>query len=201
MNDKNVNGKPQISLSETVVLVDAAFLNLVISETKIYFEEAMHRSLHEIDITELTVSMTLDAGLKEGNNAVQYLIVYDDDSAQIAHCQPFDLKKDLNGVAFQCPFGEYAFASVPSEGMVTREELFLDLLSIVADSADVKRIIVVSFNEEYGEKVTDFLSGVKDKELFQLRMNDPHRQVEYQWSMLAFPVMHALGVMSSELKQ
>lgn len=196
-----MNDKPQIRLSETVVLVDAAFLNLVISETKTYFEESLHRSLHEIDMTQLAVDMTLDAGLKEGKNAVQFLIVYDDNSTQLVHCQPFDLKADLNGVAFQCPFGEYVFASVPSEGMVSRENLFLDLLSIVADSTDVKRMIVVSFNEEYGEKVTDFLRGVKHKEIFQLRMDNPDSQVEYKWSMLAFPVMHALGVMSDDLQE
>ena len=75
------------------------------------------------------------------------------------------LRKELNGVAFQSPYGEYSFASVPSEGMVSREDLFLDLLSIVADSADVKKMILVSFNEEYGKKVTDALNEVQGKEI------------------------------------
>lgn len=107
--------------------------------------------------------------------------------------------KELNGVAFQSPYGEYSFASVPSEGMVSREDLFLDLLSIVADSADVKRMIVVSFNEEYGKKVSDALHEVKGKEIIQFRMNEPEVQVEYKWDMLAFPVMQALGIRAEEL--
>ena len=194
-----MNDKPQIKLSETVVLIDAAFLNFVITDMKGYFEETLQRSLQEIDLSMLTTYLTLDAGITEGKNEVQFLFVYDKDSSHLVHCHPSDLEKELNGVAFQSPYGEYSFASVPSEGMVSREELFLDLLAIVSDSADVKRMIVVSFNEEYGKKVTDALHEVKGKEIIQFRMNEPEASVEYKWDMLAFPVMQALGIRADEL--
>ena len=194
-----MNDKPQIKLSETVVLIDAAFLNFVITDIKNYFEKTLQRSLQEIDLSMLTTYLTLDAGITEGKNEVQFLFVYDKDSSHLVHCHPSDLEKELNGVAFQSPYGEYSFASVPSEGMVSREELFLDLLAIVSDSADVKRMIVVSFNEEYGKKVTDALHEVKGKEIIQFRMNEPEASVEYKWDMLAFPVMQALGIRADEL--
>ena len=193
-----MNDKPQIKLSETVVLIDAAFLNFVITDMKGYFEKTLQRSLQEIDLSMLTTYLTLDAGITEGKNEVQFLFVYDKDSSHLVHCHPSDLEKELNGVAFQSPYGEYSFASVPSEGMVSREELFLDLLAIVSDSADVKRMIVVSFNEEYGKKVTDALHEVKGKEIIQFRMNEPEASVEYKWDMLAFPVMQALGIRADE---
>ena len=141
-----MNDKPQIKLSETVVLIDAAFLNFVITDMKGYFEDTLQRSLQEIDLSILTTYLTLD------------------------------------------------------EGMVTREDLFLDLLSIVADSADVKRMIVISFNEEYGKKVADALNEIKDKEVIQFRMNEPDAPVKYKWEMLAFPVMQALGIKADELQ-
>ena len=194
-----MNDKPQIKLSETVVLIDAAFLNFVITDMKGYFEKTLQRSLQEIDLSMLTTYLTLDAGITEGKNEVQFLFVYDKDSSHLVHCHPSDLEKELNGVAFQSPYGEYSFASVPSEGMVSREELFLDLLAIVSDSADVKRMIVVSFNEEYGKKVTDALHEVEGKEIIQFRMNEPQASVEYKWDMLAFPVMQALGIRADEL--
>ena len=194
-----MNDKPQIKLSETVVLIDAAFLNFVITDMKGYFEETLRRSLQDIDLSMLTTYLTLDAGITEGKNEVQFLFVYDEESDQLVYCHPSDLVKELNGVAFPSPYGEYSFASVPSEGMVSREDLFLDLLSIVADSADVKRMIVVSFNEEYGKKVSDALHEVKGKEIIQFRMNEPEVQVEYKWDMLAFPVMQALGIRAEEL--
>ena len=195
----DMNDKPQIKLSETVVLIDAAFLNFVITDMKRYFEETLQRSLQEIDLSMLTTYLTLDAGIAEGKNEVQFLFVYDKESDNLAHCQPSDLEKELNGVAFQSPYGEYSFASVPSEGMVSREDLFLDLLSIVADSADVKKMILVSFNEEYGKKVTDALNEVQGKEIVQFRMNEPDTPVAYKWDMLAFPVMQALGIRADEL--
>ena len=195
----DMNDKPQIKLSETVVLIDAAFLNFVITDMKKYFEAALQRTLQEIDLSMLAINLTLDAGIAEGKNEVQFLFVYDKESANLAHCQPSDLEKELNGVAFQSPYGEYSFASVPSEGMVLREDLFLDLLSIVADSADVKKMILVSFNEEYGKKVTDALNEVQGKEIIQFRMNEPDTPVAYKWDMLAFPVMQALGIRADEL--
>lgn len=194
-----MNDKPQIKLSETVVLIDAAFLNFVITDMKGYFEKTLQRSLQEIDLSILTTYLTLDAGITEGKNEVQFLFIYDKQSSRLAYCQPSDLEKELNGVAFQSPYGEYSFASVPSEGMVSREDLFVDMLHIVADSADVKKMIVVSFNEEYGQRVTDALHEVKGKEIIQFRMNEPESPVDYKWDMLAFPVMQALGIRADEL--
>ena len=178
-----MNDKPQIKLSETVVLIDAAFLNFVITDMKGYFEDTLQRSLQEIDLSILTTYLTLDAGITEGKNEVQFLFVYDKESGRLVHCRPSDLEKELNGVAFQSPYGEYSFASVPSEGMVTREDLFLDLLS-----------------EEYGKKVADALNEIKDKEVIQFRMNEPDAPVKYKWEMLAFPVMQALGIKADELQ-
>ena len=143
-----MNDKPQIKLSETVVLIDAAFLNFVITDMKGYFEETLRRSLQDIDLSMLTTYLTLDAGITEGKNEVQFLFVYDEESDQLVHCHPSDLVKELNWSRFSESFMvNIHLQVVPSEGMVSREDLFLDLLSIVADSADVKRMIVVSFNE------------------------------------------------------
>lgn len=194
-----MNDKPQIKLAETVVLIDAAFLNFVITDMKGYFERTLQRSLQTIDLSMLTTYLTLDAGIAQGANEVQFLFVYDKDSSELLHCQPSDLKEALNGVAFQSPYGEYSFASVPSEGMVSREDLFFDLLSIITDSADVKRMIIISFNEEYGKKITDALNEVESKEVIQFRMDEPETPVNYKWDMLAFPMMRALGIKAEEL--
>ena len=54
-------------------------------------------------------------------------------------------------------------------------------------------------NEEYGKKVTDALNEVQGKEIVQFRMNEPDTPVAYKWDMLAFPVMHSLGIRAEEL--
>ena len=181
------------------MLIDAAFLNYVISDLKRYFEKMLNRPLREIDLSLLTTYLALDAGISEGDNKAQLLFVYDKDSSKLLFCKPADLKEELNGVAFSSQFGEFSFAGVPCEEMVTREELFLDLLGIVSDSADVKKLIVISFNEEYGDKVRTALNAVKEKEVIQFRMSEPDGVVEYHWEMLAFPLMQALGIKGDEL--
>lgn len=190
----------KIKFPSNVVLIDVAFLNLVVTDLKKYFEKTLMRELQEIDLSELVTYIVLDAGMAVGDNQIQILMVYDKDSAQLSNCRPSDLSAELNGVAFKSQFGEFSFASVPCEEMVSREELYLDLLSIVLDSADVERLILVSFNEEYGDKVMERLKGVKNKETIQFRMNEPEESIEgYQWEMLAYPVMQALGIRGEEL--
>lgn len=189
----------KIKLSETVMLIDAAFFNFVVTDLRGYFEHALNRQLQDIDLSYLITYLAMDAGITQGKNEVQVLFAYDKQSARLAYCLPSDLEKELNGVAFSSEFGEFLFASVPSEEMVTREELFLDLLNIVAGSSDVKKLIVVSFNEEYGDKVGSVLNGVKEKEIVQFRMDEPDEMTEFRWEMLAFPLMQALGIRADEL--
>ena len=61
-----MNDKPQIKLSETVVLIDAAFLNFVITDMKGYFEDTLQRSLQEIDLSILTTYLLWTPGLRKG---------------------------------------------------------------------------------------------------------------------------------------
>lgn len=189
----------KIKLSKNVMLIDVAFLNFVVTDMKRHFEKVLKRSLQEIDLTELTTYLALDAGIEEGANEVQLLMVYDSESSKLEHCSPSDLKEELNGVAFKNQFAEFSFAGVPCEEMVSREELFLDLLNIAADSSDVTKLILLSFNEEYGRKVSTVLKGVKEKEIIQFRMNEPEDRVAYRWEMLAYPVMQSLGIKGDEL--
>ena len=43
----------KIKFSSNVILIDAAFLNLVITDLKKYFERTLKRELQEIDLSEL----------------------------------------------------------------------------------------------------------------------------------------------------
>ncbi len=59
-------------------------------------------------------------------------------------------------------------------------------------------MILVSFNEEYGKKVTDALNEVQGKEIVNSNERTGY-SVAYKWDMLAFPVMQALGIRADEL--
>ncbi len=189
----------KIKLAENVMLIDAAFLNFVVKDMKRHFERVLNRTLQFIDLTELVTYLALDCGIEEGGNEIQLLMVYDKDSSALFYTSPSDLKKELDGMAFRNSFGEFLFTGVSSEEMVSRGDLFVDLLNIVADSKQVKRMAVVSFNEEYGDRVTKLLQNVKDKAIVQFRMNEAETPVNYRWEILAYPLMHALGIHGDEL--
>ena len=199
----------KIKLSETVMVLDVAYLNFVISDLKKYFEPLLKRSLQPIDLALFTMYLAMDAGITEGENDVQILLVYDEQSYKLQHCVPSDLKGELDGVAFKSPFGEFSFLAVPSEGFVSRGELYLDLLQIVLTSEEVKRLIIAPFNEEYGEEVEKTLKEFMGKavtnqnsakEIVHFRMEEPSSPVEYRWEMLGYPLMSALGIKSEELQ-
>ena len=99
-----------------------------------------------MDLALFTMYLAMDAGLKGSDNDVQVLLVYDKQSGKLEHCLPSDLKNELDGVAFKASLGEFSFMAVPSEGFVSRGDLYLDLLQIVLNTAEVKKLIVVPFN-------------------------------------------------------
>ncbi len=103
----------QIKLAGTVMVIDAAYLNFVINDLKKYFEPLLGRSLQTVDLALFTMYLAMDAGMKEGDNDVQVLLVYDEHSGKLEHCLPSDLKSELDGVAFKGSLGEFCFMAVP----------------------------------------------------------------------------------------
>nr|WP_320057776.1 DUF6621 family protein [uncultured Bacteroides sp.] len=189
----------KIKLAETVMLIDTAYMNFVITDLKKNFERMLGRSLHEIDLSHLMSYLALDASISEGKNEIQVLWVYDDHSSKLLHCHPSDLKEELNGVAFSNTLGEFSFASVPSAEMVSREDLYFDLFDIVVDSADVKKVILVSFTEEYGDRLHLAMEKVTEKEIILFCMDEPQQESRHYWEMLAYPLMQSLGIKGDEL--
>ena len=84
--------------------------------------------------------------------------------------------------------------------MVTRGDLFTDLLQIVLESKDVKRAIIISDNEEYGDQVTEILQGSEGKEIIQFRMQESDNKLNYRWEFLPYTIMQSLGIRGDELK-
>lgn len=189
----------KIKLPENVMLIDVAYLNFVIKDMQNYFERALNRQLQVIDFAELVSYLALDADYKKSDQETHVVLVYDKDSAHLYHSTPSDITSDLNGMAYKDQFGEFAFAGVPTEGLTTRGELFIDLLQIAIESKDTKRIVVLSNNEELDKSITTMLNDVTDKEIIQFRMQESDQSLKYRWQFLPYPIMQALGIRGDEL--
>lgn len=189
----------QTQFNETVILIDASFLNFVVNDVKKNFERMLGRPLQTVDLSQLMTYLALDAGVAEGDNQIQVLMIYDKESRKFANCLPADLEKDLNDVAFKSHLGEFSFYTFQPEDVTTLEQLYMESLKVIKGAKSVKRFIVISNNEQYGKEVTSELSGIEDAEVIQFRMNEPETSVSYRWELLVYPVMQALGIRGDEL--
>lgn len=190
----------EIKFADTVILMDAAYVDRVAGDLSWHFGEVVGRKLPKADLPVLLECLSLDGGIPLGENAIQVLFIYDKESKKMSAFQPSDLEKELNNVAFKSQLGEFALYSFEPSGMASREELFLESLKVVVDAKEVKRVIIVPAEEEYGDKVPAILNKVDGKEKMTVfGMNPPAGEVAYQWEMLGFSILQSLGIKADEL--
>lgn len=191
----------KIKLAETVILVDAAYLNFMLVNLKGFLEQQVSRDLSVVSMADLLTYIALDAQIQEGGKAVQVILISDDSTLKLQNAEPSDLKTELDGVAFKSTIGEFMFSTAFTEGLVSREELFLDVLEISLESEDVKKLVVLSFDDEYGDAVLDKINkeGLK-KEIIQFRMRELTQKVAFKSENLVFPLMKAFGISADEIK-
>ena len=196
-----------VKFAENVIRVDVANFNAWVQDLKRYFELQLGRPLQNIYVEEWASYLALDSGVRDKENNIGVLFVHDGQTDKLLHCDPADLNKDLNGVGFTNQLGEFSFTSVSSEGLVSRANLYLDLLNIALDSADVKRLMLVPFIDDYGAKLMEVLEEhlreadpEKSKEVFLFNMDEPARPLGCKWDLLGYSMMRALGIKAEELE-
>lgn len=190
----------EIKFAETVILMDATYVDRVVNDLSNHFGKVVGRKLPKADLPVLLECLSLDGGIPLGENAIQVLFIYDEESKKMNALKPSDLEKELNNVAFKSQLGEFVLYSFEPSDMTSRKELFLESLKVVVDAKEVKRVIVVPAEEEYGDKVPEILEKVDGKEKMTVfGMNPPAKQVFYQWEMFGFAVLQSLGIKADEL--
>ena len=173
----------RIKLSETVMVIDAAYLNFVINDLKKYFEPLLGRSLQRADLALFTMCLAMDAGVKEGSNDVQILLVYDEQSGKLEDCLPSDLKSELDGMAFKGPLGEFCFMAVNQGGRskdnkaakMTKEEREKKMAEMKKSREDydaqLKKIMTKEQYDSYVKKQAE-----REKQMKEGRQNRQKRQ-------------------------
>ena len=179
----------KIKFPANVILIDVAFLNEVVYGAKNFLEGKLGRKLPDVDLPAWLSYLALDAGLREQENEVEVLLV-----------------NKLNHQACRTPLGEFAFSSVTSSGLVSTEELFLDLMNLALDSADVKCLMLLPFHQVYGNGVEEKLAGFfKDKneeergKAVYFITEEPLSPVYCRLEPVFYSLAHAFGIKSDEL--
>lgn len=191
----------ELKFAETVIVVDAAYLNKVTGDLSKHFEHVLERKLPKADLPVLFECVTLDGGITVEQKEIHIVLIYDEDNKQLAVCNPSDLAKEMNHVAFKSFLGEYVMGSFEPSGMATREDLFLETLEVMAAAQEVKNLLVIPDETAYGEKVPAILNKLTDKERVAVfSMNPPQAALNGEWISLGFAVLHALGIKSDDLR-
>ena len=190
----------ELKFAEKVILIDAAYINKVTKDLSQHFGHLIGRELPKADLPIFLECVTMDAAIQPGKNVLQVLFVYDKNQTKIDAFNPSDLKKELNDVAFKSQLGEFQLNTFEPSDMADKETFFLESVRLVADAKEVKHLVVVPDEMEYGDKLPEIFDKVDGKEsIHVLGMNPPAPSDKYQWEMLGYAVLQALGIRSDEI--
>ena len=131
--------------------------------------------------------------------------VFKDESLNLAYSimsafNPGDLKKELNDVAFKSRLGEFQLNSFEPSDMADREAFFLESVKLIADAKEVKHLVVIPSETEYGDKLPEIFEKVDGKEsIHVMGMNPLESSKAFSWEMMGYAVLQALGIRADEI--
>jgi hypothetical protein len=190
----------ELKFAEKVILIDAAYINKVTTDLSQHFGQLIGRELPKADLPIFLECVAMDAAIQPGENVLQVLFVYDKNQTKIDAFNPSDLKKELNDVAFKSQLGEFQLNTFEPSDMADKEAFFLESVRLVADAKEVKHLVVVPDEMEYGDKLPEIFDKVDGKEsIHVLGMNPLASSDKYHWEMMGYAVLQALGIRSDEI--
>lgn len=190
----------ELKFAEKVILIDATYINKVTKDLNQHFEQVVGRKLPKADLPIFLECVAMDAAIQPGEHTLQVLFVYDKQHPVMEAFNPGDLKKDLNDVAFKSQLGEFQLNTFEPSDMADRETFFLESVKLVADAKEVKHLVVIPSETEYGDKLPEIFEKVDGKEsIYVLGMNPLEASGKFRWEMLGYAVLQALGIRSDEI--
>ena len=191
----------ELKFAEKVILIDAAYINKVTKDLGQHFGQVIGRELPKADLPIFLECVAMDAAIQPGDNVLQVLFVYDKNESKMDAFNPSDLKKELNDVAFKSQLGEFQLNAFEPSEMADKETFFLESVRLIADAKEVKQLMLVPSEEEYADKLPEILKKVDGKESIHLFGMNPQVDVtNYQWDMIGYAILEALGVRPDEIK-
>ena len=190
----------ELKFAEKVILIDAIYINKVTTDLRQHFSQFIGRELPKADLPIFLECVAMDAAIQPGDHTLQVLFVYEKGWAKMDVFNPGDLKKELNDVAFKSQLGEFQLNAFEPSDMADREAFFLESVKLIADAKEVKHLVVIPSETEYGDKLPEIFEKVDGKEsIHVLGMNPPTPSKNFQWEMLGYAVLQALGIRSDEI--
>lgn len=199
----NIPETGNVKWSETVIIVDADFLDHVAFDLIVNFERMIGRRIPQADMAQWAVCAALDGGLRPGTHETQVVLIHDAGSRKMANFAPADYEAELDGKAFADEqLGEFVFSHIPSGEMAAKRDIILDLLSTLLGHEEVKRLVIVPDDQdaELMDIVRSTLRNADDDKRITVMAMQPMMGGNFRQEILGYSLMKALGIESNEIK-
>ena len=192
--------------SEDVILVDAEYVDKVAFDMIVNFERMLERRIPQADTAQWLECVALDGGLRPQpsditpQTSIQVVLIHEKDKQQMDNFIPGKFS-DLDGQAFTGPLGEFLISCVKVEEMVTKDDLYIDSLQIIANAAEVKRLMVVADCDRLYNKVREALRQADPDKHITVFTMQPMNSGNFRQEILGYSLMAALGIRSEEINK
>ena len=197
---------PFNSWTENVIVADADYVDSVAFNLIVNFERMLERRVRKADTALWLECVAIDGGMaiaddKAAAEAVQAVLVHDSTSTAMQNFEPGNFNADLDGKAFVSRVGECTMTAVQTEPMVDKQKLIVDMLDVVCQQEEVRRLMVV-----VPEAMTDAVRRImqrydSDRRRTTLITMQPATGGAFRHVSLGFSLMAALGISSKEIDE
>lgn len=187
--------------SENVIVVDADYVDSVAFNLIVNFERMIGRRIPPADMARWVECVALDGGLRQGDHETQVVLLHDKGKQAMENFTPADYSTQLEGKAFKGNLGEFVFGAYPVESLVSKEEFLVDVVSLVCNQKEVKRVMVVPDVDKCYDMLRHALRHVDDDKRVTLFAMQPLTGGNFRQEILGYSLMSALGIKADEIKE
>lgn len=188
--------------SENVILADADYVDKVTFDLIVNFERMIGRRIPQADMARWLECVALDGGLRQGSHETQVVLIHKKEAQRMENFVPGHYADELTGKAFKGALGEFVINAYPLEAIAGGDHLLTDILEVICQQKEVKRIMVIPNVEDaiLYNKVRETLSRVDDdnKRITVFAMQ-PMTGSNCRQEILGYSLMAALGIRADEI--
>lgn len=197
------NSMQEAKWSESVILVDADYVDRVAFNLTVNFERMLERRVEKADLARWLECVALDGGLRPGaDGGTQVVLVHSKAKVQLDNFSPGHFGREIDGKAFTGQLGEFSLSAYPIEEVADGADLFVEVLRLAAGQKEVKRLMVIPNAEQPDiyNNVREALRRIDDdaKRITVFTM-EPAAGVNFRQEILGYSLMAALGISAEEI--
>lgn len=195
-----------IHWSENVIIADADYIDSVAFNLIVNFERMLDRRMPPADMSRWIMDVALDGGLREGSHETQVVLLHDKSRSRLDNFTPSIYDGELNGKAFRDErLGEFIINAIATgDDTADKETVMLDILGMILNHEEVKRIMIVP-DAEHGSVWNTLRSTLNrtddDGKRITFFAMQPMEGGNFRQQILGYSLMNAMGITQREIDE